>query len=117
MEKRKHQRRPINIQLTLRELTTSLDTLGLNGIQIPAQATDLSAKGMGFTGNILLKVGTAYSAKIVYQDYNPFIITLRVLNQSLDESGNQKYGCQFEGHHSPLDKTPFFQALYHSLYE
>lgn len=117
MEKRRHERAPIDIGLTLREIHSAYELRSFSGDKIQAKALDLSATGIGFTADVTLFIGTTYSARIMFRDFNPFIIQLKVVNCTDLDHGIKKYGCCFEGHMGPLDQTPFFQELYHSLYE
>ncbi len=116
MEKREYKRMPIDIQITLQEVNSAFDCRSFSNEKISAKAVDLSSTGIGFIANISLTIGKTYTTHILYGDFNPFIITLRVINKIPDHHKSFKYGCVFEGNIGKLDQTPFFESLYQSLY-
>ena len=94
-EKRKENRIPINVQLSVSDLYTE-NTLSIDDVSAPIEVTDISAKGLGFVSTAILPIGYHFIANIELDRDLPQIITdVRIIRgQSIDNEQYQ-YGCEF----------------------
>ncbi len=115
-EKRRFARMPINISLILKEVTSPYEVFNYDGCRFTAQALNLSPKGIAFKTATRITLNASYSAEIHYKDFNPCVITIRILNENFDADSNMyTYGCRFEGFMGNLMNNPLFKELYNSM--
>lgn len=94
-EKRKGERLPINIKLTVSNLYKE----GSNSIldlEFPVEVTDISSKGMGFISECILPTGYYFIANIELAEDLPQIITdVRIIRANAIDKSKYHYGCEF----------------------
>jgi len=115
-EKRRFARVPVNIKLILKRISSPYEGYNYDGINVDAIAINISPNGIAFKTRTELDSDATYMATISYKDYNPFIISMHIVNVT-KESDYITYGCQFKGSNKNLLSNPLFMDIYSNLNE
>ena len=94
-EKRKNNRLPIGIKLSVSNLYKE-NTNTIMDLSLPVEVVDISSKGIGFISQCVLPVGYFFIANIELAPDLPQIITdVRIIRSSAIDKETYHYGCEF----------------------
>ena len=94
-EKRKDNRLPIGIKLTVSNLYKE-NTNTIMDLDFSVDVIDISSKGIGFISQCILPVGYFFIANIELAPDLPQIITdVRIIRSNAVDKENYHYGCEF----------------------
>lgn len=113
VEKRRSQRLPVNIKLTVSDLYNQNNN-GVHNLSSPIELIDISKHGFGFISECILPVNYYINAQLDFEDYILPIFTLVKIIYTLPISKSQyRYGAEFSNLSSENTKLieEFLQQL------
>lgn len=105
MEKRKHKRVPIRLDLEISSLFRQNNEQIIN-VDAPIDVCNISRGGIGFVSKSELPVGFYFNARIQVDDRDDdsaFYCVVEIIRRQPAEDGRIEYGCQFIGFPSVLN--------------
>lgn len=97
MEKRKHVRVPINIDIIIDSVYNSGNEVKLL-INKKIKIVNISKSGIGFLSDVELPLGYFFNARITFDEVRTFPAVFRVVrNQENEKEPKYTVGCEFVG--------------------
>lgn len=95
LEKRKNNRLPLNITLTIEELYKQ-DDIKLEDLNEEIEVVNISKGGIAFETKDELPIGFYFNSRIRIDDEKSFFSVLKIIRKSKNEDVFN-YGCEFVG--------------------
>lgn len=95
IEKRRSQRLPVNIKLTISDLYNQ-NRHGIHNLSSPIEVINISKHGIGFISECILPIGFYFNAKLDMDDSeHPFFTIVKIIHNSPISKSEYRYGAEF----------------------
>ncbi|RDU23918.1 PilZ domain-containing protein [Anaerosacchariphilus polymeriproducens] len=95
IEKRRSQRLPVNIKLTISDLYNQ-NNQGIHNLSSPIEVINISKYGIGFISECILPIGFYFNAKLsIDKSEQPVFTIVKIIHNSPINKSEYRYGAEF----------------------